>query len=153
MLLKWLICQPDFNRVLKLRRRIALALLAVGITGLACYCLLVPGSALGDYARGFYLGAAAGLTAASLLLLARTWYLQTHPAAWKRAKIRETDERETALTQSAFRIAGAVVFFAAAAALFVVLPLSREAFAALLAVVFLYAAAFLGAIAWLNASR
>lgn len=150
MLFQWITCCPDFEKSLKRRRLAALALLAVGLTGLVCYALLVPGSPLGDYARGFYLGAASGLTAASLLLLVRLWYLQAHPEARKRAKIRETDEREVSIARSAFQIAGAVIFFTAAAALFVVLPLSWEAFAALLAVVLLYAAVFWGASLWIH---
>ncbi len=141
MLIKLLTGQPDYEKALRYRRLACLALLAVGLVGLACYALLVPRSGLGDYAQGFYLGAACGITGGALVLLLRTRYLQTHPAARRQAKIRETDEREVHLVHTAFRWAGIATFYAAAGALFIVLPLNRDAFTALLAVVLFYAAA------------
>lgn len=142
MLIKLLTCQPDYEKALKNRRLASLALLGLGLVGLACYFFLVPGRGLNDYAQGFYLGASSGITIAALLLLLRTWYLQTHPAAQKQARIKETDEREVQIVQTALRLAGIVSFYAAAVALFVVLPLSREAFTALLCIVFLYGLSF-----------
>lgn len=141
---------------LKQRRWVAAALLAVGLVGLACYVLLVPGSTLPEFAQGFYLGAASGITAGALILLIllilliRCQYLLTHPEARKRARIKETDERERKIVETAFRWAGAVSFFGSAAALFVVLPLSRPAFTALVAVMAVYALSFLAASAWLE---
>ena len=77
MLIKLLTGQPDYEKALRYRRLACLALLAVGLVGLACYALLVPRSGLGDYAQGFYLGAACGITGGALVLLLRTRYLQT----------------------------------------------------------------------------
>lgn len=150
MLIKLLLNGGDYERSLKQRRWVAAALLAVGLVGLACYVLLVPGSTLPEFAQGFYLGAASGITAGALILLIRCQYLLTHPEARKRARIKETDERERKIVETAFRWAGAVSFFGSAAALFVVLPLSRPAFTALVAVMAVYALSFLAASAWLE---
>lgn len=140
----------DYSRSLKQRRWAALALLAVGLVGFACYFLLVPDSGLSDYAQGFYLGAATGITAGSLVLLIRTQYLLTHPQAQRKAKIEETDERQLHITRTAAQFAGVLTFFASAAALFVVLPLSMAAFQALMAVMVLYAASFYLSNLWLS---
>ena len=150
MMMKVLLSGGDFERSLKVRRTAALAMLAVGLVGYACYFLLVPGSSLSNYAQGFYLGAATGITAGSLVLLLRSHYLQTHPEARQRAKIQETDERTMHITRSAFMAAGFITFFASAAALFVVLPLSMDAFRALLSVMILYCLMFVAARAWLS---
>jgi hypothetical protein len=142
MLMKLFLCSGDFEKTLKLRRLIALALLGVGLIGFACYFLLVPGSSLTDHAQGFYLGAASGISAGAVILLCRTQYLLTHPAAQKKARIRETDERERTIVHSAFQMAGVITFFTAAGALFVVLPLSQEAFWALFSVIIFYSLVF-----------
>ena len=142
MLMKLFLCSGDFEKTLKLRRLIALALLGVGLIGFACYFLLVPGSSLTDHAQGFYLGAASGISAGAVILLCQTQYLLTHPAAQKKARIRETDERERTIVHSAFQMAGVITFFTAAGALFVVLPLSQEAFWALFAVIIFYSLVF-----------
>lgn len=85
----------DYDRSLRRRRLLALGLLAVGLTGLACYILLIHNSGvLPDYARGFYLGAASGISIGAVILLIRMQYLLTHPEARKKAKIQEQDERE-----------------------------------------------------------
>lgn len=143
MLVKMLFRSDNYQKSLKQRRVCSIAILCVGLIGFVCYFLLVPGSALGDFAQGFYLGAASGITAGALILLIRTQYLLTHPDAQRRAKIKQTDEREVHITQTAFRWAGMITFFAAVAALFVLLPLSTEAFYALLCVIVLYFAVFL----------
>lgn len=146
MLMKLMFCSTgNYEKSLRQRRLVAVALLAVGIIGLFCYFLLVPGSTLSDYAQGFYLGAASGISVGALILLFRSQYLLNHPEAQKKARIRETDERERTIVETAFRTAGLVTFFTAAAALFVVLPLSQEAFWALFAVVIFYSLAFVGA--------
>ena len=149
MMMKVFLSGGDFERSLKLRRAAALAKLAVGLVGYACYFLLVPDSSLSSYAQGFYLGAATGITAGALILLLRSHYLLTHPEARKRAKIQETDERTVHITRSAFMAAGVVTFFASAGALFVVLPLSMDAFRALFAVMILYSLIFVAARAWM----
>ena len=134
----------DYDRSLRRRRLMALGLLAVGITGLACYFLLVHDSEiLPDFARGFYLGGASGITAGALILLIRMQYLLTHPEARKKAKVQEQDEREKTILTQAFQFAGMFTFFAAAASLFVLVAVSREAAAAILAVVAVYAIAWL----------
>lgn len=146
MLMKLMLCSTEnFEKSLRQRRLAAVALLAVGIVGIFCYFLLVPGSGLSDHAQGFYLGAASGISAGALILLFRSQYLLNHPEARKKAKIKETDERERTIVETAFRTAGMATFFTAAAALFVVLPLSQEAFWALFAVIVFYSLAFAGA--------
>ena len=143
MLIKLFFTSEDYEKSLRQRRLAALAFLGVGLVGFACYFLLVPGSTLSDYAQGFYLGAASGITAGAVILLGRVQYLLTHPAAQKKARIRKTDERERAIVRSAFQTAGVVTFFTAAGALFVVLPIYPQAFYALFAVMVLYSLAFL----------
>lgn len=149
MLMKQLLNVPgDFSRSLKLRRAVAIALLCVGAVGLICYFLLVPKSALPDFAQGFYLGASCGILLGALILLCRSQYLLTHPDAQKKVKIKEQDEREVTIKNQAFLLAGVVTFFASATALFVVLPLSMAAFRALLAAMVVYCLTFLGGAAY-----
>ena len=140
----------DYSACLRQRRWAALALLAMGLVGFLCWFFLVPDSHLSEHARGFYLGAASGITAGSLLLLIRTQYLITHPQAQRKTKIKETDERELHITRSAAQIAGGLTIFGAALSLFVVLPLSREAYYALLGVILLYTALFFLSALWLS---
>lgn len=142
MLMKLIFCGEDYERSLRRRRLAAIGLLAVGLVGFACYLLLVPGSALSDYAQGFYLGSASGISAGALILLLRTQYLLRHPEARKRARIKETDERERSIVNAAFQAAGVLTFFTAVGALFVVLPFSQSAFWALFAVIVFYALSF-----------
>lgn len=143
MLMKSFLNVPgDYERTLKLRRRYGLGLMALGLLGQACYRLLVPRSGLPDSAQGFYAGAAAGSLLGGLLLFLRSWYLLLRPEARKKAQVKEQDEREMAIVNHSFRLAGQVTFFGSAAALFVVLPLSRPAFAALLAAMAVYALVF-----------
>lgn len=153
MLIKACTLGGDYEHTLRVRRALAAALLLVGLVGIACYFLLVSGSALPDFARGFYLGAASGITLGALILLIRVQYLLTHPEARKKARIRETDEREQAINRTAFFFAGAFTFFASAAALFVLLPVSMAAFYALLAVIAVYALAWLVSSLWLSRRR
>ena len=134
----------DYERSLRRRRLLALGLLAVGITGVVCYFLLVHDSeVLSDHARGFYLGAATGICLGALVLLLRVQYLLTHPEARKKARIREQDEREKAIISQSFQFAGIFTFFAAAASTFVLAAVSREAVAIILAVMAVYAVVFL----------
>ena len=80
--------------------------------------------------------AATGITAGALFLLVRTQYLITHPQAQRRAKIKETDEREMQIIRSATQIEGGVTIFGVVLSLFIVLPLCMEAYYALIGVVF-----------------
>ena len=133
----------DYERSLRRRRLLALGLLAVGITGVVCYFLLVHDSeVLSDHARGFYLGAATGICLGALILLLRVQYLITHPEARKKARIREQDEREKAIISQSFQFAGIFTFFAAATSTFVLAAVSREAVAIILVVMAVYAIAF-----------
>ncbi len=137
----------DYDRSLRRRRLMAFGLLAVGITGLACYILLIHDSeALSDYARGFYLGAASGSALGAVILLVRMQYLLTHPEARKKAKIQEQDEREKAIVNQAFQFAGMFTFFVSVASMFVLVAVSRPAAMAIFAAVVVYA------IAWALAS-
>lgn len=134
----------DFERSLRRRRLMAFGLLAVGITGLLCYLFLVQDSdALPDFARGFYLGGASGITIGAVILLIRTTYLLSNPEARKKARIQEQDEREKAIMNQSFQFAGMFTFFAAAASLFVLVAVSLEAAAAVVAVVGVYSITWL----------
>lgn len=129
----------DFDRSLRRRRLMAFGLLAVGITGIVCYLLLIHDSnVLSDYARGFYLGAASGMTIGAVVLLVRVQYLLSNPEARKKAKIQEQDEREKAIINQAFQFAGMFTFFAAVAAMFVLVAVSMEAALAVLGVIVVY---------------
>ncbi len=130
----------DYDRSLRRRRLMSLGLLAVGITGIVCYFLLIHNSdVLSDYARGFYLGAASGITIGSVILLIRMQYLLTHPEARKKAKIQEQDEREKAIINQAFQFAGMFTFFAAVASMFVLVAVSKTAALAVFGVIVVYA--------------
>ena len=136
----------DYDRSLRRRRLMSLGLLAVGITGIVCYFLLIHHSdVLSDYARGFYLGAASGITIGSVILLIRMQYLLTHPEARKKAKIQEQDEREKAIINQAFQFAGMFTFFAAVASMFVLVAVSKAAALAVFGVVAVYAVSWLAA--------
>ena len=135
----------DYKKSLKQRRWAAIGMLVIGLVGFVCYFLLVPDSHLSEHAQGFYLGAASGISAGAVILLCRTRYLLTHPAARKKVRIKETDERERTILHAAFEWAGILTFFLVAAALFVVLPLNPAAFQALFAVLLLYVLAFAAA--------
>ena len=112
----------------------------MGITGIVCYFLLIHNSdVLSDYARGFYLGAASGITIGSVILLIRMQYLLTHPEARKKAKIQEQDEREKAIINQAFQFAGMFTFFAAVASMFVLVAVSKTAALAVFGVIVVYA--------------
>lgn len=149
MLVKMLLnCPGNFEKTLKLRRLMALGFLALGVIGIGCYFLLIPGSGLPEFAQGFYLGAASGCGFGGLLLLIRTQHLLSHPEKQRQARIKEQDEREQTIKNQAFRLAGIIVFFGSAAALFVALPLSRDVFRALLAVMVVYCFSFLAGVAY-----
>ena len=131
---------PDYERSLRRRRLAGFGLLAVGITGLVCYILLIHDSGvLPDYARGFYLGAASGITIGAVYLLIRMQYLLTHPEARKKAKIQAQDEREKAIIDQAFQFAGMFTFFAAVASMFVLVAVSKAAALAVFGVIVVYA--------------
>ena len=133
----------DYERSLRRRRLTGFGLLAVGLTGLVCYLLLIHDSnVLSDYARGFYLGAASGITIGSVFLIVRVQYLLTHPEARKKARIQEQDEREKAIMNQAFQFAGMFTFFASAASMFVLVAVSMAAARAMLAVLVVYSAAW-----------
>lgn len=140
----------DYEKSLRQRRMAALAMLAVGLVGFACYFLLVPSSGLSDHVQAFYLGAASGISFGALVLLVRTQYLLKNPQAQKRAKIQETDERKQRIATEAAQFAGVFTFFCSAAALFVVLPLSMEAYYALQTAMAVYCLSFLAANLWLS---
>lgn len=130
----------DYDRSLRRRRLMALGLLAVGVTGIACYLFLIHDSqVLSDYARGFYLGAASGISIGAVILLVRVQYLLTHPEAWKKAKIQAQDEREKAIIDQAFQFAGMFTFFAAVASMFVLVAVSKAAALAVFGVIVVYA--------------
>ena len=140
----------DYEKSLRQRRWAAIAMLCIGLVGFACWFFLVPNSHLSEHAQGFYLGAATGITAGALFLLVRTQYLITHPQAQRRAKIKETDEREMQIIRSATQSEGGVTIFGVVLSLFIVLPLCMEAYYALIGVVFFYTAVFFLSNLWLS---
>ena len=141
----------DYERSLRRRRLLAFGLLAVGLTGIICYFLLIDGSdALPDFARGFYLGGASGICIGSVFLLVRMQYLLTHPEARKKARIQEQDEREKAIMNQAFQFAGMFTFFASAASMFVLVAVSMAAARAVLGVVAVYSIVWLLANVYLS---
>ena len=80
----------------------------------------------------------------------RTQYLLTHPQAQRKAKIKETDEREMQIVRTAAQVSGGLTIFAAAIASFIVLPLSREACLALTCVIVFYMVSALLSSLWLS---
>lgn len=151
MLVKQLLTNGgDYGKSLKQRRWAAIGMLCIGLVGFVCYFLLVPDSGLPDFVQGFYLGAATGILIGALILLIRTQYLISHPQAQRKARIKETDERQMHIARTAAQFAGVLTFFASTAALFVVLPLSMAAFQALMAVMVLYAVSFYLSNLWLS---
>ncbi len=141
----------DYDRSLRRRRLLGFGLLAVGITGLVCYLLLIHDSGvLSDYARGFYLGAASGITIGAVILIVRMQYLLTHPEARKKARIQEQDEREKTILSQSFQFAGMFTFFAAAASMFVLAAVSRTAALAVFGVIVVYAVTWLTANLYLS---
>lgn len=144
MLAKFLFHTEDFEKTLRRRRLFAVGMLVVGVIGLVCFLLFVRDNpSLPEFAQGFYMGAASGISLGAVILLLRATYLLRHPEAMKKARIKETDEREKQLVGDSFRLAGIITFFTAAASLFVVLPFSFPAFYALLGVMGFYAVTFL----------
>ena len=134
----------DYDRSLRRRRLVGFGLLAVGIIGVLCYLFLIHDSdVLPDFARGFYLGGASGITIGAVLLLMRVTYLLSNPEARKRAKIQEQDEREKTIINQAFQFAGMFTFFAAAASMFVLVAVSLEAALAVLGVMAVYGVTWL----------
>lgn len=150
MLFKNLLCGPDYNKSLRLRLWIGAAFLAVGLVGFACWFLVVPGSGLDDHARGFYLGAATGVTAGAVILLARTVWLLTHPAARKKAQIEDTDERNHSIAVKAAAFAGGFTFFVTTALAFWTVAVPQGAFRILFFLMMCYWLSFLLAQRWLT---
>lgn len=141
----------DYDRSLRRRRLVGFGLLAVGIIGVLCYLFLIHDSdVLPDFARGFYLGGANGITIGAVLLLMRVTYLLSNPEARKRAKIQEQDEREKTIINQAFQFAGMFTFFAAAASMFVLVAVSLEAALAVLGVMAVYGVTWLVANIYLS---
>ena len=150
MLMKNVTFSKDYDKTLKLRCLWFGAMLAIGLVGFACYFFLVPQSNLGDHAKGFYLGAASGITVAAVFFLVRTQYLMFHPEAKRKARIEETDEREQKILSGSMQFAGLFTFYAAALALFILLPLSLHAYYALMGVLAAYVLSFVAANLWLS---
>ena len=134
----------DYGKNLRQRRWAILAILAIGLVGLGCYLWLVPNSGLGDYAQGFYLGGACGITGTGLGLLIRNEWMLRHPEKWKRARIQETDERSQRISAQAAQLAGVGVFFLQALAAFVLVAVDRRLVTVLLCSMAVYMALFLG---------
>lgn len=135
----------DYGKNLRQRRWAFLAILAIGLVGLGCYVWLVPDSGLGDYARGFYLGGACGITGTGLGLLMRNEWMLRHPEKWRKVRIQETDERNQRITAQAAQLAGVGVFFLQALAAFVLVAVDRRLVTVLLCSMAGYILLFLGA--------
>ena len=135
----------DYTQQLKNQRLASIGLLLVGVVGIVCYFTLVPGSALEDFTKGFYIGGATGITVGALILFIRCTYLLHNPEAYKKAKVKDTDERSQTIIHKSFEIAGLVTFFTSAALLFILVPCNLYAFRAVMAVMILFAASFITA--------
>lgn len=96
----------DYAKALRLCRWAFLVILAIGLVWLGCNVWLVPHYDLNDYVRSFYLGGALGMTGGGLAFLLHNEWMLHHPEAWKRARIRETDERKQRIEARAAQIAG-----------------------------------------------
>ena len=94
----------DYAKALRLRRWAFLVILAIGLVWLGCNVWLVPYYDLNHYVRSFYLGGAWGMTGGGLGFLLHNEWMLHHPEAWKRARIRETDEQR--IEARAAQIAG-----------------------------------------------
>jgi len=140
----------DYGKVLRRRRLVSLALLALGALGFVCYFLLVRESSLPDYTQGFYLGASSGFTLGSVILLARTQYLITHPEAQKRARIEAQDEREQAIIAQSFQFAGVFTFYLSVTAMFVLVAVNRAAAGTLFVCIVIYSLSWLCANLYLS---
>lgn len=132
----------DYIQRLKNQLLASVALLLVGVVGIVCYFVLVPDSGLSDFAQGFYIGGALGVTAGALITLVRCVYLLKNPEAQQKAKVKDTDERSQTIIHKSFAIAGGVTFFTSAAALFVVIPFSVETFWGVLGTMALFGVTF-----------
>lgn len=135
----------DYTQQLKNQRLASVGLFLVGIVGIVCYFTLVPGSGLEDFAKGFYIGGASGITAGAAILFIRCSYLLKNPEAYQKAKVKDTDERSQTILHKSFEIAGIVTFFTSAALLFVLAPFDMYAFRAIMTVMILFAAVFVAA--------
>jgi len=140
----------NYEKSLRQRRWASVGMLAVGLVGFACYFWLVPDSGLPEYARGFYLGAASGISGAALVLLIRTQYLITHPQAQRKARIKETDEREMHIARTAAQAAGFITFYCAVVGTFIFLPLSMTAYYTLAGVIGIYSLSYVLLDLWLS---
>lgn len=149
MLIQKITPVKDYDKTLKLRRLWAIAMLTISLVGFVCYGLLVPSSDLSSHAKGFYLGAATGLFSGALVLLWRTRRVMDSPEAKRKARIEEMDERRTHIINKAYVYAGLFTFFMAALGVFIVVPLSMDAYYALLSVMAVYVLAFVIASFWL----
>ena len=132
----------DYTQRLKNQLLASVALLLVGVVGIICYFILVPTSGLSDFAQGFYIGGALGITAGALITLVRCIYLLKNPEARQKAKVKDTDERSQTIVYKSFAIAGGVTFFTSAAALFVIIPFSVEIFWGVLGTMALFGVTF-----------
>lgn len=135
----------DYAKVLRLRRWGFLVILAIGLVWLGCNVWLVPHYDLNDYVRSFYLGGACGMTGGGLVFLLHNEWMLHHPETWKRARIRETDERKQHIEAQAAQLAGVGVFFLQALAAFLLVAVDRRLVTVLLCSMAGYILLFLGA--------
>ena len=150
MLINKITCSQDYDKSLQLRCLYFSAMVLIGLLGFLCYGLFVPNSSLSDHAQGFYLGAATGIFAGGLVMLWRTRRVMRNPDAKRKARIEESDERQQLILNKAAVFAGLFTFFCGAAAVFVVLPFSVEAYYALVGMMALYVLGFVAANLWLK---
>lgn len=150
MLINKITYSQDYDKSLKLRCLYFSAMALIGLLGFICYGLFVPNSSLSDHAQGFYLGAATGIFAGGLVMLWKTRRIMRNPETKRKARIEESDERQQLILSKAAMFAGLFTFFCGAAAIFVVLPFSTEAYYALIGMMALYVLSFVAANLWLG---
>lgn len=147
MLLNRCTSGDDYGRVLRTRRRIGLALAALGLLGLVVSVTLLPKSPLSDMARAFYRGGSFGILISSWGIVLRSQLLLRRPEKWRSARIRERDERGQYLVSQAAQFAGVALIFLLAGAAFLLVAVDTRLAMAAVACLGLYALLY-GAAYW-----
>ena len=116
----------DYGRALRVRRRVGLALAALGLLGLIVSVTLLPQSPLSDMARAFYRGGSFGILISACGIVLRSQWMLRHPERWKAAHVRERDERSRYRVSQAAQLAGVALIFLLAGASFVLIAVDAR---------------------------
>lgn len=96
----------EYKVELKKRQRLMIVLLVLGILTLAVMAVLIltKPETTESYTAGFFCGIGIGLTLASILCIRDLQKTMTDEAALKEARLKETDEREQAISAKALQM-------------------------------------------------